>query len=163
MFTKYVSSGWFKKCSCNWHGITKSKKLHSVNHYCKWETLPLKDIGISIKWWGVEGKKKESAVTKRKMCLVARLCLTLCDPMDCNPPGSSVPGDSPGTNTGVGCHALLQGIFPHQESSPGLPHCTGILYLVAREARRGKQQALLWIGEKIFAKTIHLWVYTFCI
>ena len=26
-------------------------------------------------------------------------------------PGSSVPGDSPGRNTGVGCHALLQGIF----------------------------------------------------
>ena len=67
-------------------------------------------------------KKKESAVTKRKMCLVARLCLTLCDPMDCNPPGSSVPGDSPGKKTEVGCHALLQGIFPHQESSPALPH-----------------------------------------
>ena len=32
-------------------------------------------------------------------------------PMDCNPTGSSVPGDSPGKNTGVGCHVLLQGIF----------------------------------------------------
>ena len=31
--------------------------------------------------------------------------------MDCSPPGSSVHGDSPGKNTGVGCHALLQGIF----------------------------------------------------
>ena len=30
------------------------------------------------------------------------------------PPGSSVHGDSPGKNTGVGCHALLQGIFPTQ-------------------------------------------------
>ena len=38
-------------------------------------------------------------------------CLTLCDPMDCSPSGSSVHGDSPGKNTGVGCHALLQGIF----------------------------------------------------
>ena len=28
--------------------------------------------------------------------------------MDCSPPGSSVHGDSPGKNTGVGCHALLQ-------------------------------------------------------
>ena len=36
---------------------------------------------------------------------------TLCDPMDCSTPGSSVPGDSPGKNTGVGCHALLQGVF----------------------------------------------------
>ena len=32
--------------------------------------------------------------------------------MDYSPPGSSVHGDSPGKNTGVGCHALLQGIFP---------------------------------------------------
>ena len=38
-----------------------------------------------------------------------QLCPTFCDPMDCSPPGSSVHGDSPGKNTGVGCHALLQG------------------------------------------------------
>ena len=42
------------------------------------------------------------------VCLVAQLCLTLYDPMECSPPGSSVPGDSPGKHTGVGCHALLQ-------------------------------------------------------
>ena len=41
------------------------------------------------------------------LCLVVQLCLTLCDPMDCSPPGSSVHGDSPGKNTGVGCHAML--------------------------------------------------------
>ena len=35
-------------------------------------------------------------------------------PMDCSTPGSSVHGDSPGKNTGVGCHAFLQGIFPTQ-------------------------------------------------
>ena len=46
---------------------------------------------------------------------------TLWDPMDCCLPGSSVYGDSPGKNTGVGCHALLQGIFPSQGSNPGLP------------------------------------------
>ena len=43
---------------------------------------------------------------------LAQWYLTLCDPMDCNWPGSSVHGDSPGKNTEVGCHALLQGIFP---------------------------------------------------
>ena len=43
------------------------------------------------------------------VCLVAKWCLTLCDLMDYIPPGSSVHGDSPGKNTGVGCHALLQG------------------------------------------------------
>ena len=48
--------------------------------------------------------------------------------MDCSPPGSSVHGDSPGENTGVGCHALLQGIFPTQGFDPGLPHCRQSLY-----------------------------------
>ena len=47
-------------------------------------------------------------------------CLTLCDPMDCSMPGSSVHGNSPGKNTGVGCHALLQGIFPTQGSNSHL-------------------------------------------
>ena len=35
------------------------------------------------------------------VCLVIQSCLTLCDPMDCSPPGSSVHGDSPGKNTGA--------------------------------------------------------------
>ena len=51
------------------------------------------------------------------LCLVAQLYPTLCQPMDCSPPGSSVHGDSPGHNTGLGCHALLQGIFPKQGSN----------------------------------------------
>ena len=62
------------------------------------------------------------------LCLVTQSCPTLCNPMDCSPPGSSVHGDSPGRNTGVGDHALLQGIFPTQGSDPRLPHCRWILY-----------------------------------
>ena len=69
------------------------------------------------------------------LCLVAQLCPTFCDPMDCSParhlcspPGTSIHGDSPGRNTGVGCHALLQGIFPTLGSNPSLLHCTQILY-----------------------------------
>ena len=42
---------------------------------------------------------------------VAQLCLTLCDPKD------YTPWNSPGQNTGVGCHAHLQGIFPTQGSN----------------------------------------------
>ena len=61
------------------------------------------------------------------MCLVAQSCLALCNPIDCGPPGSSVHGDSPGNNTEVHCHALLQGIFPSQGSNPGLLHCTDSL------------------------------------
>ena len=51
-----------------------------------------------------------------------------CDPMDCSLPGLLCLWDSPGKNTGVGRHFLLQGIFPTQESNPGLQHCRQILY-----------------------------------
>ena len=57
------------------------------------------------------------------LCLVTQSCPTLCDPMDCSLPGSSVHGCSPGKNTRVGYHALRQGIFPTQGSNPGLLHC----------------------------------------
>ena len=46
------------------------------------------------------------------------LCPTLCDPVDHSLPGSSVHGDSPVKNPVVGCHFLLQGIFPSQGSNP---------------------------------------------
>ena len=45
---------------------------------------------------------------------------TLCNSMDCSPPGSSVHGISQERIPGVGCHFLLQGIFPTQGSNPHL-------------------------------------------
>ena len=51
-------------------------------------------------------------------CLTVQLFLTL-QPHELH---------SPGKNTGVGCHSLLQGIFPTQRSNQGLPHCRQILY-----------------------------------
>ena len=62
------------------------------------------------------------------VCLVVQSCLTLFDPMDCSLPVSSISGDSPGRNVGVGCHALLQEIFPTWGSNPGLLNCRQILY-----------------------------------
>ena len=67
------------------------------------------------------------------LCLRAQLYLTPCDPMDYSTPGSSIHGDSPGKNTGVGCHALLQGILPTEELNPGLPHCRQILYQLSHQ------------------------------
>ena len=62
---------------------------------------------------------------------VAQSCPTLCDPVDCGLPGSEEPL-SPWNfsvkSIGVGCHFLLQGIFPTQGSNPGLPHCRQMLY-----------------------------------
>ena len=76
------------------------------------------------------------------LCLVTQSCLTLCDPMDCSTPGSSVDGDSSGKNTGVGAHALLQGSFSTQGSNPGLPHCRQILYQWL--SHQGSPQILGW-------------------
>ena len=66
-------------------------------------------------------------------CLVSQSCLTLCNPMECSPPGSSDHRDSSGKNSGVGCHALLQGILPTQGSKPGLPHCRKMLYCLSHQ------------------------------
>ena len=52
-----------------------------------------------------------------------QLCPTLCDPIrpyGLQPTRILCPGDSPGKNTGVGCHALLQGIFQTNGSNPPL-------------------------------------------
>ena len=54
------------------------------------------------------------------LCLVAQLCPTLYDPMDHSLPGSFVHGDSPGKNTGMGSHALLQGCS-HPRIEPRSP------------------------------------------
>ena len=53
--------------------------------------------------------------------------------MNSSPRGSSVHGDFPGKNIGVGCRALLQGIVPTQGSNPGLMHCGWILYCLSHQ------------------------------
>ena len=50
---------------------------------------------------------------------VAQSCPTLCDPVDCSQ--ALHPWASPGKNTGVGCHFLLQGIFPDPGIEPRSP------------------------------------------
>ena len=59
--------------------------------------------------------------------LVTQSCL-LSPPRGLWPPRLLCPRDSPGKNTGEGCHVLLEGIFPTQGSNPGLPPCRQILY-----------------------------------
>ena len=86
------------------------------------------------------------------LCLVAQSCLTvsLCHPLDCSLPGSSVHWDSSGQNTGVGCHALLQGIFPIQRLNPGLPHCRQILYCLSHQ---GSLRILEWVAYPFFRRS----------
>ena len=50
------------------------------------------------------------------------------------------PWDSPDSNTGVGCHFLLQKIFPTQGSNLGLPYCRQTLYLPSEPPRKSKKK-----------------------
>ena len=95
--------------------------------------------------------------------------------MDCRPPGSSVHGDSPGKNTGVDCHFLLQGIFPTQGSNPCLQWlllCRQILYHWAtadpvHESNPSSHlnHGIIWnqryegpeLKRKTYPATVHVW------
>ena len=72
-------------------------------------------------------------------------CLTLCDTIDCSLPGSSVHGilQAYSRNTGVGCHALLQGVFLTQGSSPDLPHYRQILNLLSYSGSAAYSEGLI--------------------
>ena len=89
------------------------------------------------------------------VCLVAKSCPTLCSPLDCSLPGSSVHGNSPGKNTGVGCHALLQGIFPTQGSNlcllPASPAWPGRFFTT--ESPEKPIVTLIW-GLFLFGKPL---------
>ena len=84
------------------------------------------------------------------VCLVTDSCLTLRDTMDCSLPGSSVHGDSPGKNTGLGCHVLLPGIFPTQVSNPSLQHCRWILYRLSPQ--RSPREEIVFDKQKQYFK-----------
>ena len=58
--------------------------------------------------------------------------------------------NSPGRNTGVGSHSLLQGIFLTQGSNPGLPHCRRILYQLSHQ---GSPRILEWVTYPFSSKS----------
>ena len=94
------------------------KKLHT-----KLFKYVISKITINFKkLYTFKKKRAEGNIIKCYWCVHAKSLqswLTLCDPMGCRPPGSSVHGDSLGKNTGVGCHDLL---FPTQGLNMHLLH-----------------------------------------
>ena len=72
---------------------------------------------------------RPSSIQFSLVCLLAQVCMTLCDPADCMWPTRLLcPWDSPGKNTRVGCPSLIQEILQTQGSNPGLLHCKQILH-----------------------------------
>ena len=97
------------------------------------------------------------------LCLVTQSCPASCDRIDCSPPGSSVHGDSPGQNTPVGCHALLQGIFSAQGLNLGLPHCRQILYHLSHQGSLKNSYNSIKNNVKIRSKDLHRHTTNECI
>ena len=140
--------------------IKKSSKQGKI-----WEKLshPRGVSGAMTKcgsWTGSSSRKRTVGKNLRKpeysMCLVTQSCLTLCDPMDCSPPGTSVHGDSSGRNTGVGCHALLQRAF-NQGLNPGLPHCRQIPYHLSHQR---SPRILEWVAYPFSKRSSQPWNWT---
>ena len=80
---------------------------HIPNHQPLWKT----------EWNLLKKKKTPKTRDRTTICMCLQSCPTLWDPVYCGLPVSPVHGDSPGENTAVGCHSLIQGIFPTQESN----------------------------------------------
>ena len=87
-------------------------------------------------WWKLQLILRRSG----EKVSVAQSCLTLCNPMDCSPLGSSCQWDLPGKNIGVGCHSLLQGIFLTQGSNLDLLHCRQIFFFFLTIELSGQRQ-----------------------
>ena len=69
----------------------------------------------------------------RTYVLVTQSCLTLCEPMDYSPPGSSVHGIFQARILEWVAISFSRGIFPTQRLNPGLPHCRQILYPLSHQ------------------------------
>ena len=109
----FPGPGWVLGPHCAVHGLTQGPE--SPSHVGPKETTPEHIYFLS---------------PSLLLCFLSCVCMpakslqscppTLCNPLDCNLPSSSVLGDSPCKNTGVGCHFPLQGIFLTQGLKPHL-------------------------------------------
>ena len=125
---------------------TSSELLQQVNTFSYKEKInryhPWVDVFIRV------FQKHET--NKLYVCVCARVCCAVLSHSVVSDslwlqrlqPGSSVHGDSPGKNTAVGCHTLLQRIFPTQGLNLGLPHFRQFLYHLNHQ---GSPRILEWV------------------
>ena len=65
------------------------------------------------------------------------------------------PWNSPGMNTGVVCHSLLQGIFLTQRLDPGLLHCRLILYCLSHQGSPDKSRFFISSSSLVILMNEH--------
>ena len=129
---------------CNSWGCKESDMTSywtELNWKCTQEQF-LVTSSISLIFLPASGIQGMCAVHAKSL----QMCLPLCDPMDYSPPGSSVHGDSPDKNTGVGCHALLQGIFLTQRSNACLLHL--LHWQACSLSKTPEAHGLVWAESK---------------
>ena len=125
-FLNFDNSQW-GSFAYQWH----DQKLH-VTHNVPGDELPLEQLPYKFPFTVQREMHMKHAMLELKLkwqlihmeyctfldhCglfLVGKLCLTLLWPHALQPTKFLCPWDSPGKNTGVGCHFFLQGIFPTQ-------------------------------------------------
>ena len=107
------------------HGVTKSKT--QLSNWTETLAVNVFEEGFSRQYWtSLSASCQECRAIFSSVCVFVcafactQSCLTLCNPMDCGPPCSSVHEIFPGKNTAVGYHSLLQGNFPTQGLNPCL-------------------------------------------
>ena len=96
--------------------IKKKKKGKQTVSLTKWKTYHKSLYALNMAWNYTANPKSTNEVEIINMhaCSVTQSCSTLCDPVACSPARLLHPWESPVKNTGEGCHACLQGIFPTQ-------------------------------------------------
>ena len=140
------------------HGISRQEYSGVGCHFLLQGIFPSQglNLGLLCLWHWQAGSLPLGPPGKPLCCAKSLSHAQRWDPMGCSPPGSSVPGDSRGKNTGVGYHDLLQVIFPTQGSNRGLPHCRQILYQPSYQGSSGSLQSrnypFLQISYSVYIK-----------
>ena len=107
--------------------ICISSKIHLLQHLSEKHSLTNTVVlsnGLSSSEGTVNPERKPSGLSN--VCESERISCPVVSSLNCSPYRLLCLWDSPGKNTGVGCHSLLQGIFPTQGSNQGL--CRQIRY-----------------------------------
>ena len=116
IFLMQMLYSWFQSAHVN-HWVPSGEGMHILWSRLSWFTCYLLTILYHCFFW--------------KWKLLS--CVRLCDPKNCKPTSLLCPWTSPGQNTGVCCHSLLQGIFQTQGSKSGLLLCRQILYSLSHQ------------------------------
>ena len=111
-------------------------------YFKRWEyetTRPASwEICMQVKKKQLELDMDQWTSSKLKSVLVSQSCQTLCDPMDCSPPGSSIHRILQARILEWVATSFSRGIFLAQGLNPGLPHCGQTLYWLSPRHQIGR-------------------------